>query len=75
MADLLPLNRDELRKFLPDQRSIIAFENLFRATTSTTTIINNEIGGVASNSNLANSISQESLRILKGANVLLWLSM
>lgn len=76
MPDILQLNRSELAEILgDDQRAIRAFENLFRR------VIIIEQGGfivetVAEARGVkANGIGQEALRQIKGANVLLWLSM
>lgn len=79
MADTIPFSlptREELGKiFNDDQRTIRAFENLFKTTgeEGSTTIITG--GNTEGKANQANSTAIESLQTIKGANVLLWLSM
>lgn len=75
MSDPKPLTRKELSEFLPDQRSIRAFEKLFQIVPDEIEIISTETGGSYSKAVQANTIAIDALTRVRGANVLLWLSM
>lgn len=75
MSNPKPPTRKELARFLPDQRLIKAFEQLFEVVPSEITTISTETSSTDSKSTQANSLTLEALTASRGANVLLWLSM
>tara|TARA_R110002126_G_scaffold37750_3_gene113485 strand:- start:850 stop:1077 length:228 start_codon:yes stop_codon:yes gene_type:complete len=75
MPNPRPLTRKELSQFLPDERSIKAFEELFNLIPSEIIEIDIESGSSDAKAVQSEAIGSEALRLIKGANVLLWLSM
>ncbi len=74
MSDPKSLTRNELAKFLPNQRAIRAFEELFKVVPAEVDNSGNEAKSAFTLAIQANSTAQEALTIAKGNKVLLWLS-
>ncbi len=74
MSDPRPLTRQDLAKFLPDQRSIKAFEQLFSLVPSQIDTVDTDAGTALAASAQASGIAQRGLQIAKSNQVLLWLS-
>jgi len=74
MSDPKPLTRKELASFLPDQRSIKAFESIFDLIPSQLDVTTGEVADSTSKSNQLSGEVLQALSISKSARVLLWLS-
>ena len=75
MSDPKSLTRQELSVILNnDQRAIRAFEKLFELIPSELEINSTSSNNSNSKSVQGISMSSEALRLVKGSNVLLWLS-
>lgn len=74
MSDPRPLTRQDLAKFLPDQRSIKAFEQLFSLVPSQIDTVDTDAGTALAASAKVSGIAQSGLQIAKSNQVLLWLS-
>ena len=74
MTNPKALTRKELSRFLPDQRSIRAFEQLFELIPSELEIISGEAADSTARGNQNTGMAIEALTELRSAKVLLWLS-
>lgn len=74
MPDPKPLTRKELSTFLPDQRAVRAFEELFNIVPSEVESNTSELIGLSSKTAESNAMAAEAIQIALFSNTLLWLS-
>jgi hypothetical protein len=75
MSDPKAPTRKELAEFLPDQRTIKAFENIFKLIPSQLDSNTAENADSAAKLNQTSGEALQALTIAKSSRVLLWLSM
>jgi hypothetical protein len=74
MSNPRPLTRQDLAKFLPDQRAIKAFEELFRLVPEQLDVVDTDAGTALAASASASAMAQRGIQISRSNQVLLWLS-